>query len=90
MAAPNSQRLQTLIGLSLLFIAVVGFILTLVLQLPKEEQVNQRAKTLDVIPRDFFSNNPTTETIRGLNVPNGVPVNLDAGNLGRSNVFESY
>ncbi len=90
MAAPNSHRLQTFIGLSLLFVAVLGFILLLVLQLPKEDQVNQRAKRLQVIPRDFFSNNPTTEAIRRLNVPNGVPVNLDEANLGRSNVFESY
>jgi hypothetical protein len=78
------------IGLALLVLAVLGFILSLVTNLPKSADVAAQAQPLEVLPRDFFSGNQTTEEIRKLNVPNGVPVNLDANNLGRSNVFESY
>lgn len=90
MAAPSANRLQTFIGLVLLIIAVLGFILSLVLGLPRAEEVQTRANALEVIPREFFSTDPVTQEVRKLNVPNGVPVTLDAGNIGRSNVFEGF
>lgn len=90
MGSTYANRIQTFIGLALLLITVLGFVLSLVLQLPKQNVVAERAQTLDIIPRDFFSTNATTEEIRKLSIPNGVPVNLDSNNLGRSNVFESY
>jgi len=83
-------RIQTFIGLAVLLLAVLGFIVSLVANLPRQEEVARQAQPLDILPRDFFSGNAVTEQVRKLNVPNGVPVNLDAGNLGRSNVFERY
>lgn len=86
----NSHRIQTFVGLAVLLIAVLGFILLLVTRLPDQNEVGAQAKTLEILPRDFFSGNAVTEEIRKLNVPSGVPVNLDANNVGRSNVFERY
>ena len=90
MGTQYAHKIQTFIGLALLLLAVLGFILTLVMNLPKQEQVESQAKALEILPRDFFSGNAVTEQIKKLNVPSGVPVNLDSGNLGRSNVFERY
>lgn len=90
MGTKYTNKIQMLIGLALLILAVLGFILSLVANLPKGDEVTLQAQPLEVLPRDFFSGNETTEAIRKLNVPNGVPVNLDANNLGRSNVFETY
>lgn len=86
----SANRLQTFIGLALLIISVLGFIVALVSNLPKDEDVAARSTPLEVLPRDFFSGNATTEAVRKLSVPSGVPVNLDANNLGRSNVFERF
>ncbi len=86
----SANRLQTFIGLALLVIAVLGFIVSLITNLPKSDEVASKAQPLDVLPRDFFSGNSVTEEVRKLSVPNGVPVNLDANNLGRSNVFERF
>lgn len=90
MGSHYAHRVQTLIGLALLLIAVLGFIVSLVTHLPKKTDIAAMAKPLEVLPRDFFSGNAVTEEVRKLTVPNGVPVNLDANNLGRSNVFERY
>ncbi len=90
MGSRYAHRVQTLIGLALLLIAVLGFIVSLLTNLPGATEVAAKAKPLDVLPRDFFSGNAVTEAVRKLNVPNGVPVNFDANNLGRSNVFERY
>jgi len=86
----TANRLQTFISLALLIIAVLGFIVSLVSNLPKDAEVTAKAAPLEVLPRDFFSGNAVTEQVRKLAVPNGVPVNLDASNLGRSNVFERF
>lgn len=86
----TAHRLQSFIGLAVLVIAVLGFVVLLVTNLPKDDEVAARAEPLEVLPRDFFSGNAVTEQVRKLTVPNGVPVNLDANNLGRTNVFERY
>lgn len=86
----SANRLQTFVGLALLIISVLGFIVSLVSNLPKDEEVAAKATPLEILPRDFFSGNAVTEEVRKLSVPNGVPVNLDANNLGRSNVFERF
>jgi hypothetical protein len=86
----TAHRLQSMVGLALLVIAVLGFIVSLVTNLPKDTEVAAQAQPLQVLPRDFFSGNAVAEQVRKLSVPNGVPVNLDANNLGRSNVFERY
>lgn len=86
----TAHRLQSFIGLAVLIIAVLGFIVSLVANLPKSDEVAAKSNPLEVLPRDFFSGNAVTEQVRKLSVPNGVPVNLDANNLGRTNVFERY
>ncbi len=85
-----AHRLQTMIGLSLLIISVLGFVVMLITNLPKDSDVSAQAEPLKVLPRDFFSDNAITQEIKKLTVPTGVPVNLDANSVGRSNVFERY
>jgi hypothetical protein len=86
-----NQRLETFIGIGLLLVAVLGFIFSLITGLPNQDQVKAQAKPIPEIPRDFFSSdNPVANKIRELNVPAGVPVTVDPGNLGRTNVFENF
>lgn len=87
----GNQRLETFIGIGLLLVAVLGFIFSLISQLPKQDQVNAQARPIPEIPRDFFSgDNATANQIRSLNVPANIPVTVDSKNLGRSNVFENF
>lgn len=87
----TNSKLETVIGVALLLAAVLGFLLMIVLQLPKDEAVQAQARPLPILPRDFFSaENEVTEQVKKLTVPSGVPVTVDQGKLGRSNVFEGF
>lgn len=84
-------KFESMLGVGLLTIAVLGFILSVILSLPKSDQVAGRAETLSVIPGDLFSSdNELTKTIRSLVVPSNIPVRPNQSNIGRANVFESY
>ena len=85
------KRIGMIIGIALLLIAIFGFLLSILAQLPKQETVNARAKTLPEIPRNMFaSDNELTQTIRALNVPQNLPVTVNQNSLGRSNAFENF
>lgn len=85
-----TNKLETYIGLSLLLIAVLGFIFSVLTSLPKKEQVDEVARPLQEIPRDLFSSeNPLNKAVGALSTPSGVPVTVDPGNLGKSNVFSN-
>jgi len=85
-----TNKLETYVGIALLMIAVLGFIFSILTNLPKEAQVSQIAHPLKVIPRDLFSSqNEINKTITGLNTPGGVPVTVSPGALGRGNVFQN-
>ena len=84
-------KFESMLGAGLLTIAVLGFILSIILSLPKSDQVSSRADTLPVIPGNLFSDdNELTKTIRSLVVPSNIPVKPNQSNIGRVNVFESY
>ncbi|HUD21146.1 MAG TPA: hypothetical protein VMQ44_03715 [Candidatus Saccharimonadales bacterium] len=85
------MKLENIIGIGLLVLAIFGFILSLLLGLPSSDKVNQTAQPLQNLPEDFFaSTNQLNTTIGQLKVPSGVPVTADPNNLGRSNVFASF
>jgi hypothetical protein len=85
------NKLQSIIGFGLTVIVILAFILMIILNLPSKDKVNQTAKVLPNLPQDFLlDSNPLMKTIKGLNVPSGVPVQVSPGNLGRNNVFESF
>lgn len=87
----KGMKLESVIGVGLLLIAVVGFLLSVILSLPKKDEVNKIANPLPEIPRDLFSSdNQLTNSVRLLNKPNGVPVVVNPSTIGRSNVFESF
>ncbi|MEX0594542.1 MAG: hypothetical protein WD157_00350 [Patescibacteria group bacterium] len=84
-------KFESMIGIGLLVIAILGFILSVILSLPKSEQVQGRAQTLPEIPRDLFSSdNELTQQIRRLVSPSNIPVKAKQSNLGRKNVFENF
>lgn len=84
-------KFESVIGIGLVTLAILGFILTFILSLPKSEAVNSRAQTLPPIPNNLFaSDNPLTQKVRSLLSPPGVPVTPDPANLGRGNVFENF
>jgi len=89
MGTKFTQKVETVIGLTVLMAAILGFILLILTSLPKAQEVEQRARVLKEIPRDFFSSE-ITQKIRQLDVPQGVPVEVNPGNIGRANVFESF
>lgn len=85
-----TARLETYIGISLLLIAVIGFLFAILTSLPSEREVNQVAKPLRQIPRDLFSSdNELNKMIQTLHSPDGVPITINPSDLGRSNVFEN-
>jgi hypothetical protein len=84
------SKLGTVIGVVLILVVVLGFLLSVLLQLPKSGQAEKLAKPLQTLPRDFFSSNATTDAIRKLNKPNNVPVVVDPNQVGRNNVFEGF
>jgi len=87
----SAKRIEGLIGLGLLIITILGFLLMLVLALPKQSQVSRVAKPLSTIPRDFFSSdNPVTGGVKKLTVPAGLPVEVNENSVGRNNVFDRY
>lgn len=84
-------KLETVVGVGLLIVAVVGFMLSVLLSLPEQEQVDALAQPLTEIPRDLFSSdNELTKKVRSLSTPNGVPVSVDPATVGRTNVFENF
>jgi len=86
-----TERFETILGVGLLLVAVLGFILMILLSLPRADEVKNKAKILREIPQDLFSSsNPINQQINELKVPGGVPVSVDPGTLGRSNVFENF
>ena len=85
-----TNRLETYIGIALLLIAVLGFLFSILTNLPKDKQVSEVAHPLPEIPRDLFSSsNELNKVIQGLNSPGGIPVTVKSGDLGRSNIFEN-
>lgn len=87
----SAKRIEGLLGLGLLVLTILGFLLMLVLALPKESQVSQVAKPLTTIPRDFFSSdNAVTGQVKKLNVPSGLPVEVNQNAQGRDDVFSRY
>ncbi len=87
----NRFKFESLIGIGLLTLAILGFILTLVLNLPKGDVVSGRAQTLPKVPTNLFaSDNELTQKVQALITPPGVPVTADPANLGRGNVFENF
>jgi len=85
------HQIQTFIGIGLLLLAILGFVLMILLQLPKADMVKQQANILTKVPEDLFSDsNAVNQQIRSLKVPSGVPVSPEQVNIGRSNVFESF
>lgn len=84
-------KIESLIGISLLVIAIFGFILSLIMALPKAEQVDSRAQPLEEIPRNLFSeDNELTQQIQQLASPPNIPVRVGPEELGRVNVFENF
>jgi len=91
MRSQSTNRLETYIGIALLLIAVLSFVFMLLTSLPNAKQVGESSKPLPEIPRDLFSSsNELNNAIKSLHTPDGVPVTVNPGNLGRSNVFENY
>lgn len=87
----KSLKLDTIIGVGLLVVAVLGFLISVIVQLPKKEQIEQIAQPLPIIPSNMFSSdNELTKAVRSLSKPNGVPVTVDPSTIGRSNVFENF
>lgn len=87
----GSKKIEGYIGLALLLLTILGFLLSLLMGLPKDAKVNVQANPLRVIPRDFFSaDNEVTQKVKQLNVPSGVPVTVDPSTLGRGSVFDRY
>ena len=84
-------KFESMLGMGILTLAVLGFILSVILSLPKDNQVAGRAETLPEIPSNLFSSdNELTKEIRSLVVPSNIPVKPNQANLGRGNVFEGY
>ncbi len=87
----NKFKVESLIGMGLLTVAILGFILSFVLSLPKGDVVTGRAQALPPIPPNLFaSDNELTKKVQSLIAPPGVPVTPDPANLGRTNVFENF
>ena len=85
-----TNRLETYIGIALLLIAVLGFLFSILTNLPKADQVKAVAHPLKEIPRDMFTgSNATNKIIQDLDSPKGIPVTVSPGDLGRSNIFEN-
>jgi hypothetical protein len=84
-------KLDTIVGVGLIIIAVLGFLVSVISQLPKKERIDQVAQPLPIIPADMFSSdNELTRAVRALSKPNGVPVVVDPSTIGRTNVFENF
>jgi hypothetical protein len=85
------NKLQSILGLGLTIIVVLAFVLMVVLNLPNKDKIDQTAKPIQNLPTDFLSDSsPLMRKIKGLNVPAGVPVDVNSGNVGRTNIFESF
>lgn len=89
MGTKFTYKVETIIGLTALLAAILGFLLMILIGLPKANEVEQKAQVLREIPRDFFSSE-ITQQIRQLDVPQGVPVEVNPNNIGRTNVFERF
>ncbi|MBI4948465.1 hypothetical protein HY844_02850 [Candidatus Berkelbacteria bacterium] len=87
----SGNKIQTLIGVALLFVAIIAFVFTLLTNLPKQEAITAEAKPLQNVPEDLFSSsNEVIQQLNKLTVPTKVPVTVDSSNLGRANAFENF
>lgn len=87
----SGNKIQTLIGVALLAVAIIAFVFTLLTSLPKKEAISAEAKPLQDVPEDLFSSsNDVIQQLNKLSVPTKVPVTVDANNLGRANAFENF
>lgn len=86
------DKAETIIGMSLLVLAVLGFILSVTLALPRNDAaVNAIAKPIPTISDNFFTDaNPITKQLNALTKPPGIPVTVDPSNLSRPNAFQKY
>lgn len=90
MARTNISQFETYAGITLMLVAVLGFVFMILTSLPTATKVNAQAKPLKEIPRDLFSSeNDINKMIRVLNTPAGVPVTVNPATLGRTNIFEN-
>ena len=84
-------KFESILGIGILTLAILGFILSVILSLPSGDKVVGRAETRPEIPSNLFSSdNELTKEIRTLVVPSNIPVTPNQANLGRGNVFENY
>lgn len=85
-----TNKLQTYLGIGLVVVVLGWFIFSVVSASPKQSDIDQTAKTLPAIPDNLFSDsNATTKKINSLTVPANVPVTVDSGAIGRTNVFSN-
>ena len=84
------QQIQSIIGIGLLLLSILGFLLLVLLSLPKSAQVQSQAKLLKSDPDLFSSSNPVNQQIRNLKVPANIPVVVGQDELGRNDVFQNF
>lgn len=85
------NKLQTILGIGLITLSVLGFVLMVILSIPSETKIAENSKPLQNMSADFLSDsNPTIKRLNNLKVSGGVPVTVNQGNLGRGNVFEGF
>ena len=82
------HKVQTIIGIGLLLLTILGFILMVLLNLPKDDAVKSKAKLLKSDPELFSSTDATNQKIKSLKVPSNIPVTIDQASLGRADVFQ--
>lgn len=84
-------KITLYVGLIIVIFTVLGFIFLVIRELPTDQEISSTAKPLQNLPSNFFQPDfPLNSQIRELNVPGGVPVQLNQQNLGRSNVFLNF
>jgi len=85
------SKTETVVGVFVLLAVVLGFILSVVLALPKSAEVERLAAPIkkEEIDKNFFTDkNEVTQKLNQLKAPAGVPVIIDPANLGRGNAFQ--
>lgn len=87
----QKERVNTIVGVGLVILAIVAFLVMIIVNLPHDAQVSQLANPLPSIPQNMFADsNPLIQSIKGLSVPANVPVTVTNNNLGRDNAFEGF
>ncbi len=85
------MKLENIIGVGLLVLAIFGFIASMLLGLPTNAEVEKAANPIGNLADNFFtSENELNATLEQLKVPAGIPVTVGQDSVGRSNVFESF